>query len=246
MKIVVVGDSHSYGSELVPTRFRTNARPWFIESIPPEHRDEAIEHRKKHAWPGIFMDIIGLPRSDLINLSEPGAGNHRISMQLISWMAKATDDDKKNVFCLIGWSNPERFDVWSDVDQRWSAFFPGAPDENKSSGFYFKHIQSYKESYQRYFSQIIMMQHVLNKAGIGHAMFNAIVRPFGNKNVFEEFKDLVDISRIYPASMNDVCIEERCDRAPGHHFLEQGHRLWAEKMVGFVKTLHAGFNQAQI
>jgi hypothetical protein len=89
---------------------------------------------------------------------------------------------------------------------------------------------------------MIMMQNILEKHGVRCLMFNAIVSPFGIGKIFEDFRPFIDLSRIYPESMTDVCIKHNCARAPGYHFLEQGHQLWANKMTEFVRTTYPDFN----
>lgn len=239
MKIVVAGDSHSFGSELVPERFRVGTQPYYLNLIPREHHSEIRAYRESHSWPAVLKRIIGDPDCEIINLSEPGSGNHRISMRLIEWLSIEHDvDENSNLLVIVGWSSPERFDVWSDINQRWSTFYPSEPDLSTASSIYYKHMQSVKESYQRYFGQIIMLQRMLNDLGIKHAMFNSISDISFGKRFLGPFERFIDFEKIFDQSMLGLGISAGCKTGPGMHFLEDGHRLWAEKMADFLGMLY--------
>lgn len=244
MKLVIFGDSHSYGTELIPERLRGGNKPHYLNNIASEYYPEIEEYRVNNAWPYLLRKMLGESAWEVINLSQAGSGNHRISMRLINWLHSIKDDlNPSEIMISIGWSNPERYDVWSEDRQSWSAFYPGDPLLSKESEFYFKHIQSYKESYQRYYGQIVMAQTILNNFGIRYIMFNSISSPLGGEKLRVSFDHLIDSRKIFYRSLFGFCSDAGCERAPGNHFFNSGHQLWAETMHGFMHRLYPDFIQ---
>ena len=79
MKLIVTGDSWTFGSEIRDPRLDfTNRNEW--------SRDND-RYRKTHIWPNKLAKLLGVDEvTELVNLARASSPNDRIVRQLIDWL----------------------------------------------------------------------------------------------------------------------------------------------------------------
>ena len=103
-KLVVAGDSWTYGSEIRDPKLPTSVNDW----------DEPNDaYRLPRIWPtklGAHLDA-----EEVINLSYPAASNDRIVRNLVGWLTQeylSTGKDTSELFVVVGFTSPERKDFY--------------------------------------------------------------------------------------------------------------------------------------
>ena len=152
----------------------------------------------------------------------------QISTSILDWLGNNRGRiDPENMMFMIGWTNPARMSYYDDSRGEWTTCYPINPEESKVSSFYYRHMHSEEESHHRYWTTVVMVQSVMMRFGIKHAMFNAFLPP-PNKKAEDGYQKLVDRSTLcIDTNMDRYCTERGFSRAPGGHFLSDGHAAWA-------------------
>jgi lysophospholipase L1-like esterase len=238
MLLVTAGDSYTYGQELCPPGFKTNAKGNF--DPPPSKEDLALInlYREQHAWPRILARSMGF--RECVNLARPGSSMSQISTSILDWLGNNSNRiDPENMLFVIGWTNPARMSYYDDSRGEWTTCYPINPDESKVSSFYFRHIHSEEESHHRYWTTLVMVQGMLMRFGIKHAMFNAFLPPPTNKEE-HGYQKLADRSVLcLDTNMDRYCTEKGFSRGAGGHFLSDGHAAWAGYLAEWLRSKSA-------
>jgi hypothetical protein len=111
MKLVVCGDSFTYGSEIVDPQFlEAPSKPHQINKfngIIEEDTDaKNDQYRIERIWPTYLKELIGA--KEVINLAKPAVGNKWIFETLLNWLLEnyivpnKTPDD---IIVVIGWTS---------------------------------------------------------------------------------------------------------------------------------------------
>jgi hypothetical protein len=129
MKLIVSGDSWTFGSELRdPNVDFTKIKEW---------DEENEKYRLSHIWPNKLADMLNI--KEVINLSWPSASNDYIVRTTINWLMEKYISKKlpvDDVFIIIGFTNFSRRDFFYDGPKRsyWRTIWPNTEydyvDEN--------------------------------------------------------------------------------------------------------------------
>lgn len=172
-RLVVAGDSWSYGSEIRDPKLPKSVHDW----DPPND-----EYRIPRIWPSKLANLMEI--SEVINLSYPAASNDRILRHLIGWLVqehvskgKSTED----LFVIVGLTSPERKDFyykdkktnfWFTLWPMWKHLYPQKP-LNTFSEIYSKYLWNVEESTHRYLNQILYLQTFFELHKIKYLFFQA-------------------------------------------------------------------------
>lgn len=215
MNLLTLGDSFTYGEEL---------------------------NDRSSAWPQQLANQIG---AQLINLGVPSNSNPAMCRQLIEHFSHKHNDVPDIV--VIGWSSPGRTEH-SDNAGNFS-IWPGY------SGNLFKQHHPWREDLLRYVNQyhndkylyetflqhIVFVQSFLESRNIKCVMMNTVGNEY-YKNIFvDQYKyadHLINIDN-FVGWPNEGMAEWVGDspRAQFGHFLEEGHKLVANKVYEHIRHL---------
>lgn len=209
MKLLAVGDSFTYGEELI---------------------------NKTLSWPHVLGQYLGY---EVNNSGQPGGGNTQI-------VRKVVENIKRYDLIVIAWSHYARtefaddsgvFDIW-----------PGSNLSIHNSLPYRKEIVNYLSKhhndfyfYQQYLIDILLLQSFLKYHNQKYVMINS----FGNN--WNDFKDNRNITMLAEQIDTNYFLgwpkhqmvewTYGCETGPGGHFLEQGHKVVADKIYEHIRNL---------
>jgi hypothetical protein len=144
MKLLVTGDSWTYGSEL--------RSPELKKEDLDTHKNNT-EYRTKNAWPHKLSKLMGNV-DEMVNISKPSASNDRIVRELIDYLTKNYIKDKKPVddlFVIVGFSSLDRVDFFYDglFGRGWETIWP-----KFNHHYRFSDIEDFSKLYNEGFSTI--------------------------------------------------------------------------------------------
>ena len=131
-----------------------------------------------------------LKAREYINLASGGAGNDRIVRTTIDYIKRMKPADYKKTFFLIGWSLPERQELFVNDkkgDKRWVRFNPtqefSSLEGDIAAAFtkqldkywkqYVTHVHSQQAGVMHYFKNIFLLKNTLENLGIKYYFFNS-------------------------------------------------------------------------
>lgn len=225
MSIYCIGDSWTYGSELAD----------------PE----------RYSWPAALSRLTG---RTVINQGKEACGNTRIVKRVID---AAFNEDADIV--IIAWTNPERKELFTnDVLNVW----PGHPKNNKVWPLGYERENQYityqndinkilttchcdkmeRWATRQWYRDIILTQSLLEKQNKKYAMVSTFT-PWNFDEKDSELKDQIDFGRFigYPVAP-EYYFEtmsswvKDCPAGPGHHPLQKGQQLIAEKIYEYIRN----------
>jgi len=182
MKLIVAGDSWTYGSEIKDPSLSNNIN-YFDQ--------ENDSYRLANIWPTKLGNM--LDADDVINLSSPAASNDRIVRHLLGWLTENYLKDNKptdKLFVVVGLTSPERKDFYykseEDKADDWYTLWPmwehkyHEKNFNRFARAYIENLYNPEEYTHRYINQIFYLQTVFRQYNIKHLFFQA----------FYQYKDL--------------------------------------------------------
>jgi lysophospholipase L1-like esterase len=213
MKLLTVGDSFTYGDELTD---------------------------RNSAWPQQLANIIN---AEVINLGVPSASNDKILRKTLDYLTFEQAD-----LVVIGWSNPGRsehsdefgyYDVW-----------PGYQGNLfKQDGCTWRnelveYVSKYHDSaaiHKKFIQQIILLQSYFKQRNIKYVMLNTLQNEYYKKKNFDgKLGYYEQVDEQYFLGFNDTGMIEwanNCPKGPYGHFLEDGHKVVAEKIYEHIRHL---------
>ena len=209
MKILAVGDSFTYGDEL------TNPLA--------------------DSWPAKLSHLLGY---QIDNLGLPSTGN--------TYTVRTVLENFNNYdLFIIAWSHFARIEVADQfgIYDTW----PGNPGLKFSNNLDFRlelvkyYTLHYDDSYlyKQYEMNIVLLQNLLSNNNKKYLMLDA----FGNnqsplRNVKTLIHDMIDTT-YYLGWPNETMMEWTygTEQGPGGHFLEDGHKLVADKIYEHIRHL---------
>jgi hypothetical protein len=228
MSILVVGDSIAFGLELADLPSPTAGL--FGNDYWDKSTDQSIPMRPSQlAWPQLLATDL---RQDVDNLSLVGGSNARIHRVAVKQSLV-----KKYHLVICAWTELSRLDIsWQGKECPVSANTTKWP---WAKNFFADHYETEQEI-ERFWTQILtlqsffkqMQQPYLFVRGCGLAWTPAQMQR--SKSLI----DTVDLSRclFWNISMNHFCRDNLLEFGPHGHFLEQGHRAVADKLLDFLKN----------
>jgi Family of unknown function (DUF6071) len=172
-RILVAGDSWTYGSEIRDPRLPSSINDW---DTPNDH------YRLPRIWPNKLGKLMGV--TDIVNISYPAASNDMIVRNTVGWLTQeylAPKKSTENLFVIVGLTSPERKDFyykdkkrsfWFTLWPMWKHKYPQEP-LNRFAELYTTHLYNIEESTHRYLNQIFYLQTLFNQYKIKHLFFQA-------------------------------------------------------------------------
>lgn len=174
-KLVVVGDSWTYGSEIRDPSLHETIKDWDEPNDP---------YRIPRIWPTKLGDMMGVDRRDIINLSYPAASNDRTIRHLVGWLTQeylSKGKDTSELFVVVGLTSPERKDFFY-IDEKmrnwitiWPMWFHDYAQEplRRFGRLYAEHFWNVEESTHRYLNQLFYLQTLFKQYNIKFLFFQA-------------------------------------------------------------------------
>lgn len=124
MKLLVCGDSFTYGSEIVNPKFLLeptvpNKQVQYNGKIKHDYDIKNDEYRLGRIWPTFLGEMIGV--SEVINLAKPAVGNRWIKNTTIDWILKNYISQKKStkdLLLIVGWTTTVRREFFFNEDNK--------------------------------------------------------------------------------------------------------------------------------
>lgn len=173
MRLVVSGDSWTYGSEIRDPMLSQDIKDW---DSPNDH------YRIPRIWPTKLGKLINA--TEVVNLSYPASSNDRIVRVTREWLVENhinTNENKKDLFLIVGFTSPERKDFYykdHDTDA-WITIWPMWEPNYRQHALkdfhkiYVKHMWNTEEYVSRYVNQILDLQNLCEIHGIRYLFFQA-------------------------------------------------------------------------
>ena len=188
-KLVVIGDSWTYGSEIRDPKLPKEVNDWDSQND---------EYRLPRIWPTKLTKLLGF--DECINLSYPAASNDRSVRVLMNWLTqeyfsknKSTDE----IFVIVGLTSPERKDFYykdeDNNDSFWMTMWPMWKHDylqkpiNKFADMYVRYFWNQEEYANRYVNQLFQLQNLFEKYNIKYLMFQAFYQ--STQIGFRDWKD---------------------------------------------------------
>jgi len=259
-KIVVAGDSWTYGSEIRDPTLPKRVNDW------DEPNDK---YRLPRIWPNKLGKMIGI--DDVVNLSYPAGSNDRTVRHLMGWLTEYYLKDNKptdELFVVIGLTSPERKDFYyrSKRDNWWFTLWPmwehkyPQDDITNFSKLYIKNFYHSEEYTHRYINQIFYLQTVFKQYNIKYLFFQAFyqykdlnIRNWLDSPHYRHYNsqpdryiwDMIDpirfmhkqdeIQSFHNYIINKDKTEYKTDSILNMHPTELGHTWWAEHIYEYCK-----------
>lgn len=252
--IYATGCSFTNGDEIGEEVFlsREMARTDFCVERDPltkalSRKDQAAldRMREENRYSAHLGRLIGCER--VVNPSHGGRSNTAIVRDTIRDMADILrKTDPGDVFVVVQWSDPMRFDVWSHRHQDYLCVLPGwheTLDEpmRTYARAHLEHFTSETLAVREHAQNIIILQSFLKALGVPYVMFEHF-RVFAQPTydwyaeaardpIVVKLRSLIDFEPwVFLAEPAPVVRTLRCG-----HFCTDTHKLWAERIVDFAR-----------
>jgi len=212
--MLAVGDSFTYGEELSD---RTSA------------------------WPQLLATKLSV---ELLNLGQPSASNDNILRKTIDQTIIDPDID----FVVIGWSNIGRseyadefgyYDVWPGYQG--NLFKRDGTNWRSDLVDYVSRYHNSEAIHKKFIQQVILLQSYLQSRGIKYIMLNIVQNEYYKKKHFDgQLKYFEQVNKDYFLGFNESGMVEwtyGCAKGPNDHFLEEGHKIVADKIYEHIRSL---------
>lgn len=191
-------------------------------------------YRLQNSWPGQLAKILDM---DLKNDGYPGGSNDRIFRTTQEFVAKWIQDgkDPKDLFVVIGWTEPQRLELFIEAENRYWQFLVHLPEQNdkrleKMFHLYIEKCFSEVEFNQRYYQQVVYLQSFLERYKIKYAFFNALINaPLPG---LDHLANLINRKRFLNFersgfTMHYHIVQNGFKLLPRYHPTVEGHAFWA-------------------
>ena len=212
--MLTVGDSFTYGEELSD---RTSA------------------------WSQLLATKLSV---ELLNLGQPSASNDNILRKTINQTIIDPDID----FVIIGWSNIGRseyadefgyYDVWPGYQG--NLFKRDGTNWRSDLVDYVSRYHNSEAIHKKFIQQVILLQSYLQSRGIKYIMLNIVQNEYYKKKHFDgQLKYFEQVDKDYFLGFNESGMLEwtyGCPKGPNDHFLEEGHKIVADKIYEHIRSL---------
>lgn len=211
--LLTVGDSFTYGEEL-------------------EDRNSA--------WPQLLASKID---HQLLNLAQPAASNDKIIRITFEHLLTNKPD-----LVVIGWSNIGRseysdefgyYDVWPGYQG--NLFKQDGTLWRQELVEYISKYHNSESIHRKFLQQVILLQKYLESCKIAYVMLNIVQNEYYKLKNFpgqDQYNKQVDQETFLGFNKQGM-IEwvEGCKKGPNGHFLEDGHRIVADKIYEHIRHL---------
>jgi hypothetical protein len=208
MRLLIVGDSFTYGDELTDLT---------------------------KSWPNILVDKLGC---ELINLSRSGSGN-------VSMIRHCVEQVDNYDIAIIAWSHWARIEFADELGiyDTWPGHHGLVFTENaefrRQLLQYITDHHNDRYLYNQHLMNIILVQNYLKSAGKKYIMLDAFgKRPASAPNINQTLEKQID-SAFYIEWPNKNMTDWTwgTPKGPRGHFLEDGHKIVADKVYEHIRHL---------
>lgn len=253
MKLVVAGDSWTFGSEIRDPKLDSSINDWDIQNN---------EYRSSRIWPRFLGEKLNA--TEVINLSYPGSSNDRIIRTTKQWLTKnAIKNNDNDIFLIVGFTSPERKDFYYKDEQtnNWITIWPlWTPDYRQPilksfHKLYVNYMWNSEEYTDRYVNQLLDLQNFCKIYNIKFLFFQAFYQHkdlaiFNWKDTafttahltgVKDLWGLIDSTRFMNKDKNNFSfhnfIMEKNQLNPliDQHPSIDSHKLWAEELYRYYK-----------
>lgn len=231
-RIVVFGDSWSYGSDLVDPALvpKLESEGYGLQDAEYKYFHENVAYREKHRYSNLLSDLLSIP---VENYSEPGISLVGMKARFINWLSEQINLD--DTIVIFSTTDCERYSFYSNEAKRWihSSFLQYNRKDHRLHEMWKLHLttSSCKELSDYTLKECVMSTRALCKEHNIKWMY-APVFPQNSHGI-------VDDDYVMTFSMKELMeIEERNGHniwAWGEHPNELGHKLIAKHLISFMK-----------
>lgn len=207
--IYCIGDSFTYGEELAD---------------------------RSKAWPIVLGQLLDRP---VTNLGKPATGNYRMVKRTMDSVFKGDAE-----LIVIGWSDPARQEFGDDISicDLWAGRrFRGGQSASDHRMDLIKYMTAYDVPgyyYAKWLRQIILIQSFCRANNVKCIMFSACNAEDYNKKFDNKLVNSVDTSTYIDWPMMGASDwTYGTPHGPGGHFLDDGHRIVAERLNEHIRNI---------
>lgn len=221
------GDSMVFGQDLDPDNQR-------------DVYDFTIKHRQQ-GFTGILSDRLGF--NTYINKALPGGSNERIYRKTVKHISQLLREyDPKDMFVFIGLTSPFRREFYVNTYNNWYPFIASYSPKDPIENAIWKTITQH-DSIESYYIKdalnILSLQNFLKIHKIPYLItFSLSAKHDFTHNVqctAPYLKDQLYTKRLYDdISFWEYVENAGCKKGVTLHPIEDGHALWAEKMLTHI------------
>jgi hypothetical protein len=218
MNLLTAGDSFTYGDELTDLQ---------------------------SAWPHLLGKKIN---ADVVNIGKPASSNDKIFRMIFEYLI--TFNNPKPDLVVIGWTSPGRiefaddigyYDVWPGYSG--NLFIKDGCTWRQELADYISTYHNSEYFHKKFLQQVITMQTFLTSKGIKYIMLNTVQNEYYKQHSIKvpdgsEYFSEVDKTQFLGFNKEGM-VEwvEGCKKGPNGHFLEDGHRIVADRIYEHIRHL---------
>lgn len=213
----------------------------------------------QHNWAGVIARELDI--SNIVNHAVGAASNDRILRTTVDYVKRLTEQEKQETFVVIGWSIPDRNEIYlNDKNGKaawcsWNATQKFSSVERIHDPEFIKRMDKFWELYvvdvfdwhpsiQKFFQQSYLLATLLEHHKIKYYFFNSFSPLFGITDYvpyLEHFKHDIDTynNEITAMSMNTDFFNFIGDNTdlhlPDRHPNKLGHTMWGNHLLEDMK-----------
>ena len=193
------------------------------------HGDELTD-REGQAWPylvGRWLD------QTVLNLGQSGSCNASMVRKLLAQTSQTCYD-----LVIIGWTDPNRFEVWHELEQRPVTVMANSSANLGWTSDYYRASYNRQYSWERWVEQTVLVQEYLTARGQPYLFVSVAGTPdyADRSRAIPGVCELVQADRFVGWPLRGM-IEMAADapRGPYGHPLELGHQRIADEIVQYLR-----------
>lgn len=189
---------------------------------------DELPDRMRQAWPALLGVHLDQP---VTNLGWPGTCNDSIVRKLLTHTSQHKYD-----LVVIGWTTPNRFEVWND---RISGPDTVMPDSKLPwATDYYRYSYNTQYAWERWINQVVLVQEYL----ISRKQPYLFIMVAGDLEYQDHSQHNTVCQLVRPdcfvgwPDTGMIELTRGCPRGPGGHPLEQGHVKIADEIAKYIRN----------
>lgn len=219
-----------------------------------------VNFYNKFNWAGNIAQALNIPT--IVNEAVGAASNDRIVRTTIDYVRNMSDEEKKTTFIIIGWSIPDRGEIYLDDKhgvEHWCRFHASHPFREtltwphlntefveRIDKFHQQYIVDVHTDYSRihyFFQQSYLLANLLEHHSIKYYFFNSFPvdwRAWAHDSTISKFaKELKDYRKLSVLDVHDnffnyIEHDSSCQLSDGHPNIK-GYQVWADHILKDMK-----------
>jgi hypothetical protein len=247
MKLLVCGDSFTYGSEIVNPEFLLepvvpNKQIQYNGKIKHDYDNKNDAYRLERIWPTYLGNMLGV--NEVINIAKPAVGNRWITNSTIGWLLENYISQKKSteeLLLIVGWTSVFRrefFFIENDkiIEQTLNTYGDFNLQSKELQNFFKSYLLSVQYEYEGVYDFInynFQLIEFCEKYKIKYHCFNALPKEhhikneeiyFEDLNVYEYIDKFKDINSAWNRNLQKAS-QIKWNMVPNSTFLYKDNRL---------------------